>query len=73
MRPLLSFPVDGRAPAAIAERVLGWLDADESLRRATREALVAGVRERWSWEGVARGAIAAALGRSEAPLARTVG
>ncbi len=72
-RPLLSFPIDERAPAAIAERVLGWLQADERVRSATRAALVATARERWSWEGVARGVIAAALGHSDAPLAGAVG
>lgn len=59
---LLSFPIDERAPAAIAERVLGWLELDEDTRARARAALVAAVRERWSWEGVARGVIAAALG-----------
>ena len=33
-----------------------------ALREATRAALVETVRERWSWEGVARGVIAAAAG-----------
>ncbi len=72
-RELLSFPIDEDAPGAIARRVLGWLEADEGVRSATRQALVATARERWSWQGVAQGVIAAALGRSEAPLARTVG
>jgi glycosyltransferase involved in cell wall biosynthesis len=73
VRGLLSFPIDEDAPAAIAARVLGWLEADEILRERARRALVATARERWSWQGVARGAIAAALGQSDAPLARTVG
>jgi glycosyltransferase involved in cell wall biosynthesis len=73
VRDLLSFPIDGDAPAAIARRLLAWLRTDEQLRERTRDSLVSTVRERWSWQGVARGVIAAALGTSDAPLARTVG
>jgi glycosyltransferase involved in cell wall biosynthesis len=62
---LLSFPVDDRAVPALANRILRWLLAPTELRLATRAALAAAVRERWSWEGVARGVIAAALGRLE--------
>jgi glycosyltransferase involved in cell wall biosynthesis len=58
----LSFPVDDRAVRAIAGRVVGWLGADPALKRCTRSALVEVARERWSWEGVARGVVAAALG-----------
>jgi glycosyltransferase involved in cell wall biosynthesis len=47
----------------IAERVVAWLAAPAPLRAATRDAIVATVRERWSWEGVARGVVAAAQGR----------
>lgn len=64
--PLLSFPVDDRAVEAIAERLVGWLGADPALRASTRSGLVAVVRERWSWEGVARGVIAAARGDLDA-------
>jgi glycosyltransferase involved in cell wall biosynthesis len=63
--PWLSFAVDDRAPAAIAHNVLAWLQADPELRAGTRAGLVAAVRERWSWEGVARGVIAAAEGELE--------
>ncbi len=67
---LLSFPVDDRAVAALAERVADWLSLDADLRERARAGLVATVRERWSWEGVARGVIAAAQGRlGELPLA----
>jgi glycosyltransferase involved in cell wall biosynthesis len=62
----LSFPVDDGAVRAIAERVTGWLQADRALRAKTKEALVSVARERWSWEGVARGVIAAARGESVA-------
>jgi glycosyltransferase involved in cell wall biosynthesis len=62
---LLSFTVDERAVPAIAERVTAWLRAEPALRERTRQGLVGTVRERWSWEGVARGVIAAAEGRLE--------
>jgi glycosyltransferase involved in cell wall biosynthesis len=60
--PLLAFPVDDRAVRTIAERVIRWLTLDPPTRAQARERLVAAVRERWSWEGVARGVIAAASG-----------
>jgi glycosyltransferase involved in cell wall biosynthesis len=62
-RPWLSFPVDDGAARAIAERVNAWLTAPEDLRERTRAALVATARERYSWEGVAEGVLAAAEGR----------
>jgi glycosyltransferase involved in cell wall biosynthesis len=66
---LLSFPVDDEAVPAIARRLTGWLTADPALRERTRAGLVETVRERWSWDGVARGVIAAAEGRlDELPL-----
>jgi glycosyltransferase involved in cell wall biosynthesis len=86
-RDWLAFPVDpgegvgsaaGARPTgpvrAIAERIVAWLEAPAELREATREALVATVRERWSWEGVARTVIAAAgtsAGAPDAPPERT--
>jgi glycosyltransferase involved in cell wall biosynthesis len=51
---------------AIAERVTAWLGAPEELRERTRSGLVATARERYSWEGVAAGVVAAAEGRLEA-------
>jgi glycosyltransferase involved in cell wall biosynthesis len=66
----LSFPVDDDAPQAIANRIVGWLTADAALKAHTRQALVSVVRERWSWQGVARGVIAAARGE---PVARPFG
>jgi glycosyltransferase involved in cell wall biosynthesis len=59
---LLSFPVDDRAVRALASRVVGWLEVDPAVRRRARAGLVQAVRERWSWDGVARGVIAAARG-----------
>jgi hypothetical protein len=64
--PWLSFPIDDDAVRALAARVLGWLGADPSVRSATRAGLVATARERWSWEGVARGVISAARGELDA-------
>lgn len=61
--PLLRFDVDGAAVAAIAGCVTGWLSMEQQRRAAAREGIVEAVRERWSWEGVARGVIAAAEGR----------
>jgi glycosyltransferase involved in cell wall biosynthesis len=58
----LSFPVDNGAVRALAERIVSWLSANPELRSRTRAGLVATVRERWSWDGVARGVIAAARG-----------
>ena len=62
VRPLLSFELGPGAVQAIAGRLLEWLDAEPGLRERTREALVATVRERWSWESVAEAVIAAARG-----------
>lgn len=66
----LSFPVDDDAVRAIAEQVVGWLGCDRSLKARTRTALVSVARERWSWEGVARGVIAASRGE---PITRPFG
>ncbi len=62
----LSFPVDDGAVRALAACVCSWLAAEPALRAGTRAGLVATVRERWSWEGVAAGVIAAARGESDA-------
>ncbi len=62
-RPWLSFsrrPADRPARPRRAPR--GVARAPRTLREETRAALVATARERWSWEGVARGVIAAAKG-----------
>jgi glycosyltransferase involved in cell wall biosynthesis len=66
----LSFPVDDDSVRALAERVVGWLQADPELKAQTRVGLVSVARERWSWEGVARGVIAAARGE---PVSRAFG
>jgi len=58
----LSFPLEDDAVRALAGRLVSWLHADPELRSRTRAGLVATVRQRWSWDGVARGVIAAARG-----------
>jgi hypothetical protein len=50
----------------LAARLIAWLAAPDDLRAQTRRALVETTRERWSWERVARGVIAAAQGDLEA-------
>jgi glycosyltransferase involved in cell wall biosynthesis len=62
-RGWLSFALDEDAVRAMAGRLVAWLSADGQLRARTREGLVATVRERWSWERVADGVLAAAAGR----------
>jgi glycosyltransferase involved in cell wall biosynthesis len=60
---MLSFAVDDDAVRALAGRVVAWLTADPALRSRAREGLVATVRQRWSWDSVAEGVIAAAQGQ----------
>jgi hypothetical protein len=49
----------------LAQRLIAWLGADDALRAATREALATTARRNYSWEGVARGVLAAAQGELE--------
>ena len=70
-RPWLSFAVGDDAVRELAGRLVAWLRAPDDLRAATRAALVAVARDRYSWEGVAAGVIAAAEGR-HAELAQPV-
>jgi glycosyltransferase involved in cell wall biosynthesis len=60
---LVSFPVEVGAVEAIAARLNGWLELPEAERVEVREALVGTARRLWSWEGVARGVLAASAGR----------
>jgi glycosyltransferase involved in cell wall biosynthesis len=62
---LTSFPVEEGAVEAIAERLNGWLALPEERRAAAREKLIRTTHDLWSWEGVARGVIAASAGRLE--------
>lgn len=67
---LVSFPVEDGAVEAIAERLNRWLELPEERREEAREALVETARRLWSWEGVARGVIAASRGELDRlPLA----
>jgi glycosyltransferase involved in cell wall biosynthesis len=59
---LTSFPVEPGAVEAIADRLRGWLALPEAEREGARQALVDTVGRLWSWEGVARGVLAAAAG-----------
>jgi glycosyltransferase involved in cell wall biosynthesis len=63
LAPLVAFPLEGDPVGAIAERLDRWLSLPSEVRDPAREALVATVRERWSWAGVARGVLAGAAGR----------
>jgi hypothetical protein len=47
---------------SIADRIHSWLELGEADRRAASEALRATVERLWSWEGVARGVLAAGAG-----------
>lgn len=60
---LVSFPVEEGAVEAIADRLNRWLELPEDKRAAARAALVETSRRLWSWEGVARGVLAASAGR----------
>jgi glycosyltransferase involved in cell wall biosynthesis len=62
VRPWLTFPLGDQTVERIASDLLGWLGAGPDLRAATRQGLVSVTRERYSWEGVARGVIAASAG-----------
>jgi glycosyltransferase involved in cell wall biosynthesis len=59
---LTSFPVERGAVEAIADRLNRWLTMSEPERNAAREALVETAGRLWSWEGVAKGVLAAAAG-----------
>ena len=66
VRLWLSFPLDDDAVDGIAERLIAWLTAPAALRDAARAALATVARERYSWEGVARGVLAASAGQLDA-------
>jgi len=62
-RAWLGFSPGPRAVRDLADRLIAWMEAPEALREATREGLEAVARERFSWDEVARGVVAAALGQ----------
>ncbi len=59
---LTSFEIAPGAVEAIAERLDAWLGLPEGERESARAALVETVGRLWSWEGVARGVLAASAG-----------
>jgi glycosyltransferase involved in cell wall biosynthesis len=65
LAPLLSFPVGPGAVGEIAERVNGWLELDPGQRQSVGRRLAARADELWSWDGVARGVLAASAGDLE--------
>jgi glycosyltransferase involved in cell wall biosynthesis len=70
VRDLTSFPVGEGAVEAIAARLGAWLSLPEPRRDEAREVLVETARRLWSWEGVARGVLAASRGELDRlPLA----
>ena len=58
---LVSFPVERGAVEAIAARLNRWLALEEAEKATAREALVTTAGRLWSWEGVARGVLAASV------------
>ena len=60
---LVSFPVEQGAVEAIADRLNRWFELPENKRAEARKALVATAQRLWSWEGVARGVLAASEGK----------
>jgi glycosyltransferase involved in cell wall biosynthesis len=65
-RAWLGFAAGPRAVRDLSDRVIAWLQAPEELREATREGLETVAQERFSWDGVARGVVSAALGETAA-------
>jgi glycosyltransferase involved in cell wall biosynthesis len=61
-RAWLGFAAGPRAVRDLSDRLIAWLQAPEELREATREGLETVARERFSWDGVARGVVSAAAG-----------
>ena len=67
-RGWLSFELGDDSVAQLADAISGWLAAPGDIRTATREAIVATTRDRYSWDGVARTVITAGQGNlSELP------
>ena len=62
---LTAFGLDDEAVTGIASRLDAWLSLEAEERDEARAVLVAEVSSRWSWEGVARSALAASAGELE--------
>jgi glycosyltransferase involved in cell wall biosynthesis len=68
---LTSFAVEAGAVEAIADRLVRWLALPAAERETARRQLVETVGRLWSWEGVARGVLAASVGElADLPAAR---
>jgi len=65
LRPLLSFERGPEAVEKIARKLVAWLQLDATRRERATASLADTARLRFGWEAVARGVIAAALGRLE--------
>jgi glycosyltransferase involved in cell wall biosynthesis len=63
LRSLLAFDRGERAVEDLADRLIRWLELPAQTRADTAGSLSRIARERFGWEGVARGAIMAAQGR----------
>jgi len=63
LRRLLTFDRGPDVVEDLADRLVTWLELDPAERQRATDALARTAHERYSWEGVARGAIAAAEGR----------
>jgi glycosyltransferase involved in cell wall biosynthesis len=63
LRPLLAFDRGEQAVAQIADRLVRWLALPSETRSEAAASLSRAARERFGWEGVAQGVIAAAQGR----------
>jgi glycosyltransferase involved in cell wall biosynthesis len=59
---LVSFELGDRAVASLAACINGWLGLDPGTRERALTALHEVASRRWSWEGVARGVLAASAG-----------
>src|SRR3712207_1081018 len=62
LRRLLTFERGPDAVEQLADRLLTWLRLPSEEREAATAALARTAHERYSWEGVARGVVAAAHG-----------
>jgi glycosyltransferase involved in cell wall biosynthesis len=65
VRPLLSFSPGPEAVEQIAAKLVTWMRLPAARRERASSGLSALARERFGWEGVARGVLAAAQGRLE--------
>jgi len=65
LRQLLTFERGMRAVDGIAYALNAWLDLDDDVREAARRRLAQTARDRFGWEKVAEGVIAAAQGKVE--------